>query len=94
MTKTQQELITDFNLKEDLVPVTNSDGKQINKLIGWSKAVHMIPYGGRMSVSDDFKRLKLQLWKTSYSDNELFLSFTTSDIDIFRKFIDMIKECI
>ena len=92
MNRIQQQLITKLNLKEDILPVTNSDGQTINQLIGWSRALHSLPYTGRIFVSYDFERFKVELWHITASSSTLFISFTTSDMDVFESFLERILK--
>ena len=81
---TQEQFIKKYSLKEVTIPVRNSDGKYIEKLVGYETTLHSIGYDLHISVvlyekANDFYRLNLKNKCTTnqyYIGKEIFAMHT------------------
>ena len=99
---TQEEFIQKYNLKEITEPIKNSDGKYIEKLVGYEITLHSLGYDLHITIilfenTSDVYRLNLKNKCTTnqyYVGKEVFAMHTT-ELSLMEKITyDMINNYI
>lgn len=96
---TQEQFIKKYNLKEVTEPIRNSDGKYIEKLVGYETTVHYIDYDLYISVTlyekaSNIYRLKIKnkcITNQYYQNQEIFAMHTV-ELPLAEKITEKIIE--